>query len=578
MKKILSLVLSLAILFSFSACGFEKSVTDNQEASTNDGENDDKNGQIEKDTKKDERKKKNKKLSTGDLLKNIHVRKAIALSIDKEAIGSIIGSTAKPSDYLVPKDFCFNDKGEDFRGKYPDGFLKHNLEEGKKEWELAKKELNFETMDLEIMTFNGEDSGEIIQQIASDLEKNLDGISVRTNQQSLDAKSELTKEGQFYVDLQGWIPDYNDPLAFLDLFSENSAKNDGKYHNEEFQELIDEAKISTEFDKRFENLQKAEKIILEDVALIPLYQDSEVYLIRPYIRNLSRTELNTGFYFKYASNEKSLEGEKLISTLGGGDGAILDVNKATDQGTINLLLNINEGLLSFDEEGKVKGGLAESWDVSENKTEYIFHLRQSIWSNGEPVRAQDFVDSWQRLANSETKSEYTTMLETAGIKNAIEVIDGKLEADSLGVEAIDDYTLKVTLDRPVPYFIDLMAFTCFYPINKNFVNEQGEDYGTSIDSVLYNGPYKIRSWDLGYGLELVKNDSYWDLEHVMNDGVKYRMAKDLETGLAMYDNHDIDLCPLDNESAMQRKNSPDFVAYNVSSMFYLVINMDFKEK
>ncbi len=574
MKKILSFILSLVIVFSFSACGVNKNVTEDQKETDKKSEETKKDNKKEETSKTDNKKKEKKVVSTSELLKNLHARKAIALAIDKDLLIDIIGDSAIPCNYIVPNDFSFSTQDEDFRTKYPDGFLKHDAKKAKEEWAIAKKELGFDKVEIEILTFNGEDAGKLIDSLANSLEQNLEGLKITANQQSFEQKSEQTTAGAFLIDLQGWSPDYIDPMAFLGLFSKESANNSGKYNNKEFEKLIEESKQTTDFDKRLAILQEAEKILLEDVALIPLYQDSEMYLVRPYIKNLVRNDFNTGFAFKYASTDKSYEGEKLVSTLGSADGAILDVNKVMDQSSINILTNINEGLLSFDKEGKLSPGIASSWEVSEDKKEYVFYLRNSKWSNGDPVTARDFVDSWQRLADKETKSEYTTMLETAGIKNAIKVINGEAKPEELGVEAIDDYTLKVTLDRPVPYFLDLMAFTCFFPVNKDFIDLCGEDYGTSIDTILYNGPYKITSWDLGYGLEFRKNESYWDLANIANDGVKFRMAKDLETALAMYDNHDIDICPLDGETAEQRKNSPDFRKYKVFAMFYLVINMD----
>ncbi len=564
MKKILSFMLSLTILLSFSGCSFSKQEEEVQKK-------DNTKKEVVKD-KKDDSKKSKKLVSSADLLKNLHARTAIALAIDKKTLAETAGNASTPINYLVPENFSFDNNSQDFRNKYPDGFLAYNPQKAKEEWKKAKEELGFEEAELEILTFNGEDAGKMINLIADDLSKNLDGLTIKANQQSLEQKSEFSQLGKFHIDYQGWIPDYVDPMAYLDLFSKNSTNNNGKFNNKEFEKLMEEAKQSTDFNKRMDLLQEAEKVLVENVAIIPLYQDSDMYLIRPYIKNLIKNPFNTSFAYKYVETDKIVDSEKLVSILGGADGSVLDVNNVIDQSSIQLLSNIKEGLISFDKEGKASPGIAESWEISEDKMQYTFYLRNSKWSNGDELTAKDFVNSWQRLGSSELQSEYATMLETAGIKNAMKVINGELKPEELGVKALDDYTLQVTLDRPVPYFLDLMGFTCFYPINKKFVEQTGEDYGTSIDTVLYNGPYKITSWDIGYGLDLRKNESYWDFDNVMNDGVKYRMAKDLDTALAMYDNHDIDICPLDAESTEQRKNSPDFVSYKVFAVFYLVLN------
>lgn len=568
MKRILVLALSILLIVSLSACGASEKGAENDGASETSGKE-----STEKATKRGEPDKEEK----GRIVRNIHVRRAIAMAIDKEALAKSMSNTAIPVNYLVPKNFAFTPEGTDFRERYPNGFLSYDPEEAKKEWKLAKEELGFDKLELEVLTFNGEDAGRMIDKLNEDLSKTLDGLSLKANQQTMEQKNEFSNAGKFYLSVEGWLPDYIDPLAFLELFSKESQHNAGSYLNEEYEVLLNHAKQSLEHRERFEKLQTAEKILLEDLALIPLYTDGEAYLIRPYLKNVTRDPHNTGFQYRYVSNDKLTDGKNIITVLGGADGMVLDVNKVMDQASINLINNLNEGLIRFDADGKIEPGIAESWRVSEDGMTYTFKLRRSRWSNGEELTAKDFVDSWQRLASPDTKSEYTTMLETAGIRNAIKVINGELQAQELGIKAIDKYTLEVALDRPVPYFLNLMGFTCFYPINRSFIEKQGDDYATSMDSILYNGPYKIISWDQGFGLDLARNESYWDFDKVANDGVQYRMAKDLDTALVMYDNHDIDICPLDGENAEQRKHSPDYETYDNFSVLYMIINSNFRK-
>src|SRR5690606_20476277 len=125
------------------------------------------------------------------------------------------------------------------------------------------------------------------------------------------------------------------------------------------------------------------------------------------------------------------------------------------------------------------------------------------WSNGESVTADDFVYSWKRAVNPDTASEYAFIYQSAGILNAEEIMNpdsdlyGKI--DELGIKAIDEKTVEVTLEKPTPYFVGLMSFPPFYPLNKEFVESLGDDYATNVDNLLFNGPFKLTEWKIGEG-------------------------------------------------------------------------------
>ena len=136
-----------------------------------------------------------------------------------------------------------------------------------------------------------------------------------------------------------------------------------------------------------------------------------------------------------------------------------------------------EGLYTLDADGNAVPALAKSHEESEDGLTHTFVLREDAnWNNGEPVTAADFVYAWRRLVNPETASEYGFIADVAGITNAAAVNAGELPLEELGVKAIDDKTLEVSLELPVPYFLQLMAFPSFYPLNEAFVTEKGADY------------------------------------------------------------------------------------------------------
>ncbi len=189
--------------------------------------------------------------------------------------------------------------------------------------------------------------------------------------------------------------------------------------------------------------------------------------------------------------------------------ASLDPIKAVGLPEAQLARDLFEGLVNQDANGKVIPGVATRWQTSDNQT-YIFHLRKDArWSNGDPVTAKDFVYSWQRLVEPKNLSPFAWFAQLAGIQNAEQIISGKLPADRLGVSAPDDYTLKVQLDKPVPYFVSLTANFSLFPVNKAVVEKYGNDW-TKVGNLVGNGAFKLQERVVNEKLVLTPNDHYWD--------------------------------------------------------------------
>ncbi|MGL9737760.1 peptide ABC transporter substrate-binding protein [Serratia sp. (in: enterobacteria)] len=189
--------------------------------------------------------------------------------------------------------------------------------------------------------------------------------------------------------------------------------------------------------------------------------------------------------------------------------ASLDPIKAVGLPEAQLARDLFEGLVNQDANGKVIPGVATRWQTSDNQT-YIFHLRKDArWSNGDPVTAKDFVYSWQRLVEPKNLSPFAWFAQLAGIQNAEQIISGKLPADHLGVSAPDDYTLKVQLDKPVPYFVSLTANFSLFPVNKAVVEKYGNDW-TKVGNLVGNGAIKLQERVVNEKLVLTPNDHYWD--------------------------------------------------------------------
>jgi len=236
----------------------------------------------------------------------------------------------------------------------------------------------------------------------------------------------------------------------------------------------------------------------------------------------------------------------------------MDSAKATDSMSFEVLNNVNEGLLRLGQGDDVVDGIAkkDETEVSADGLKYTFHLRDAKWSNGEPVTANDFVYAWQRAIDPNTASEYSFILYY--VKNAEQIFNGKMKKDQLGVKAIDDKTLEVTLEQATPYFLQLTTFGTYLPENQKFVESQGDQYGLEAGNVLYDGPFTLSEWKHAESFTLTKNDNYWDKDTVKLSEIKYNVVKDTSAAVNLYENGDIDKVILDSEFVDKYKDDPDY--------------------
>ncbi|TKI51638.1 peptide ABC transporter substrate-binding protein [Bacillus mycoides] len=250
----------------------------------------------------------------------------------------------------------------------------------------------------------------------------------------------------------------------------------------------------------------------------------------------------------------------------------MDSSKSTDTVSSQMLGNTMEGLYRLDKDNKPIPAAAESSTKSEDGKKYTFKLRKDAkWSNGDPVTAKDFVYAWQRLLDPKTAAEYAFI--TYYIKNAEAINKGEKPVTELGVKATDDYTLEVELEQAVPYFLNLVAFPSYYPLNEKFVKEKGEKFGLESDTTVYNGPFVLTDWKHEQGWKLKKNDQYWDKKTVKLDEINYSVVKEVATRVNLYDTGAIDFALLSGEFVDKYRNKKDeFGTYSEPSTFYLRLN------
>ncbi|MED1508859.1 peptide ABC transporter substrate-binding protein [Bacillus proteolyticus] len=250
----------------------------------------------------------------------------------------------------------------------------------------------------------------------------------------------------------------------------------------------------------------------------------------------------------------------------------MDTSKSTDTLGAQILGNTMEGLYRLDKDNKPIPAAAESSTKSEDGKKYTFKLRKDAkWSNGAPVTAKDFVYGWQRLLDKNTAAEYAFI--AYYIKNAEAINKGEKPATELGAKAVDDYTLEVELEKPVPYFLNLLAFPSYYPLNEKFVKEKGDKFGLEADTTVYNGPFVMSSWKHEQGWQLKKNDKYWDNKTVKLEEINYSVVKEVATKVNLYDTGSIDFTLLSGEFVDKYKSNKDeYGEYAESSTFFLRLN------
>ncbi|EOO66734.1 oligopeptide-binding protein oppA [Bacillus cereus VD021] len=240
-------------------------------------------------------------------LANKKVRQSISLALNKEDfVAHFINNGAKPASGLVPVGHVNEETGKDFRKENGD-LSPYDLQNAKKIWEEAKKELGVEQIKLEFLTFEQDNAKRMAEYIKGDLEKNLHGLTIQIKQQPFKQKLQLEQTGDYDISMANWGPDYKDPISYLELFTTDNQNNKMNYSNLHYDELIKKAKSDFVLDqkKRWEALQEAERILLEDAAVAPLYQMGSAYVQKDYVKGIEKHQFGGVYTYKnaYIANE-----------------------------------------------------------------------------------------------------------------------------------------------------------------------------------------------------------------------------------------------------------------------------------
>ncbi len=255
------------------------------------------------------------------------------------------------------------------------------------------------------------------------------------------------------------------------------------------------------------------------------------------------------------------------------DPETLDPHKTSTVYEAHVLRDVFEGLVIHNGQGEIVPGAAESWTISKDATVYTFKLRPNAkWSNGDPVKASDFQFAYRRIMNPDTGAKYAKIL--FAIKNAEAANKGKAKPDEIGVKAVDDKTLEITLERPTPYFLELLAHQTALPLHEASVAKHGTNF-VKPENWVSNGPYVLKEFVPGSHIRTAKNPNFHDAANVKIDAVMFYPTKDTAAAIRRVEAGELqsnDDIPADQIKALKAKFGDQIKLAPFLGTYYLAIN------
>ncbi|MED3623116.1 peptide ABC transporter substrate-binding protein [Neobacillus thermocopriae] len=276
--------------------------------------------------------------------------------------------------------------------------------------------------------------------------------------------------------------------------------------------------------------------------------------------------------------KEKLAAEQVLNVLESSEIPAMDSVLAEDTIGFTMIAATMEGLYRLDPEQKVIPGVADGMpEYNEDKTVLTIKLKKDVkWADGSPVTAHDFVYAWQRAINPDTASPYGPYFMEGKIKNASAIVKGEAKIEDLGIKALDDHTLEITLERPIPYIESYLTFPLFYPQNQKFVEAQGGNYAKTAANLLSNGPFKMTKWDGPTATEWVleKNENYWNAKEVTLTKINFNVSKDPQASANAFTAGEADITPKLAQAAIlsQYEGDPALLRYQEPSIFWIKMN------
>lgn len=385
-----------------------------------------------------------------------------------------------------------------------------------------------------------ETEGGVSEEDLAALQAELDEAQAAAEEAKAEAEAAAAAQCTYNAYRMGWIMDYADANNIVnEVFGPTSDFQytfwGNSYPDEAaaFEDLVASALVNSDLEDRAATWQQAQEIIINDVAaVLPLYHYDRT--------NLITTGLNY-FYAPFGAPKVSFwsfdDGRTTIRLPLGAAIPTLDISDATDTTSNFVIYQMIDAPYRFNEDGGIEPAAATGFDVSEDGTVYTIHLREdAVWSDGEPVTAQHFVDGISRLLSPELANDYAYVM--FAVEGAAEYNAGELESlDS--VVAVDDYTLQVTLTEALSYFDSILAFSTMHPIRLDIIEEYGEDW-TQPGNFVSNGAYVLTEHNPGENVVLTKNELYWNAENVAIETIELPIIIEPATSLAAFEAGEVD--------------------------------------
>ena len=337
--------------------------------------------------------------------------------------------------------------------------------------------------------------------------------------------------------------------------------------------FIKEIKSTTDFAERVNMMHKAEDMLMETGAILPIYYYNDVYMQSASVDGIYSSQFATK-YFYYATKE----GDTTLKINLASEPDYLDpaLNSSVDGAC--LAANSFSGLYAYNADRELVPQLAEGYTLSEDGLTYTFTLKEGLkWSDGSDLTADDFVYAWKRAANPLTAADYSYMFDViAGYDEMQEGDDSKF-----AVSAPDAKTVVVTLKSPCAYMLDLVAFPTYFPVKQSEV-EAAADWETNPGAwaqeagFISNGAYTLESWSHNESMVYVKNPYWYDADNVSIERIEFMLSDDDTAIFAAYRAGDLDFAdsvPTDEIQTLIDTEDPEFYIVDELGTYYVIFNV-----